>query len=206
MHAADLRSGRDVAVAADLRAAADERVRIDHGAVAHVRADIDVHRRHADDAFADVSSRRECWNRRERCARRRRGRTAAPGKSIYRGTAGVTGSIDMSTIAAHAEAQQDAFLDPGVDAPAAGLTVASGSAARMVPAFRPCLNERKERKVLRRVFGRRVVEEICDACCKSVRPCGSEKSGRFEHLLRSSVCWRPLARPSAAGRRVRAVP
>ena len=53
-HAADLAGGGDVAVLADLRAASDQRVRIDHRALVHVRADVDVHRRHAGDAFGEV--------------------------------------------------------------------------------------------------------------------------------------------------------
>src|ERR1035438_6996863 len=55
-HAADLRSGRDVAVLSDLRAASDQRVRIDHRAIIHIRSHVDVHGRHAGDAFADIDA------------------------------------------------------------------------------------------------------------------------------------------------------
>src|ERR1039458_8866223 len=55
-HATDLRGGRDVAVLPDLRAASDQGVRIDHGAVVHICAHVDVHGRHAGDAFADVDA------------------------------------------------------------------------------------------------------------------------------------------------------
>ena len=46
--------GGEVHALADLRAGSDQRVRIDHRAVVDVGADVDVHRRHADDALAEV--------------------------------------------------------------------------------------------------------------------------------------------------------
>ena len=55
-HAADLRSGADVHAAADLCARSDERVRIDQRFVANPGADVDVHRRHADDAASRVDA------------------------------------------------------------------------------------------------------------------------------------------------------
>ena len=55
-HAADLRGGRNMAIRSHLRAASHQRVRIDHGAVAHPGSGVDVHRRHAGDALADVAA------------------------------------------------------------------------------------------------------------------------------------------------------
>ena len=74
--AADLRAGAEVHAGADLRARSDQRVRVDQRAVADVGADVDVHRRHADDALADDTRPRAPTIRRARCGRRR----AAPGR------------------------------------------------------------------------------------------------------------------------------
>src|SRR5207237_6657135 len=53
-HATDLRAGAEMHPRADLRTGANERVRVDHRVGADIRADIDVDRRHADDARRDV--------------------------------------------------------------------------------------------------------------------------------------------------------
>src|SRR5205823_14369357 len=54
--AGDLRPGAEMDALTDLRARADECMRIHHRVLPDVRADVDVHRRHADDARGDVGA------------------------------------------------------------------------------------------------------------------------------------------------------
>src|SRR6185503_19439113 len=52
--AADLRSSAEMDALTDLRARPNEGMRIHHRVPADVRADVDVHRRHADDTGGDI--------------------------------------------------------------------------------------------------------------------------------------------------------
>ena len=119
--AADLGCGAEVNALADLGAGADEGVGIDHGAFIDVGADVDVHGRHADDTAGDE------------CARADGGATGDDAQPIGNGEVadGVGVFVDEGQGAgwlgfslfgdlSDAEAEEDAALDPGVDAPAGG--------------------------------------------------------------------------------------
>ena len=55
-HASNLRCGAQMNSLPNLRARADQGMGVDHRAFIHVCADIDEHRRHADDAAGDVGA------------------------------------------------------------------------------------------------------------------------------------------------------
>ena len=108
-----------MAARADLRAASHQGVRIHHSAIVHIRAGIDVHRRHAGDALADVAAvanagaaghdphaALRCEFLERICGFIEEGQASMVRRHIHH--------------ASHAEAQQDALLHPGVDAPAGG--------------------------------------------------------------------------------------
>ena len=194
-----------MAVAADLRAASHQRVRIDHGAVADVSADVHVHRRHADHAFADDSCRRECSIRRARCARHRRRRTGAPGTWTCRRNGCRSGSIDISTIEPIRKPTRMPFLTQPFTRQPLG-SAASGSAARIAPAFSACFEVGEQREVFRRVFApvgyRKALQSPVATSELPRRPAGRPSPVP----VRSSVCLRRAVRPSAAGKRVRAGP
>ena len=117
-HAADLRGGADVHARADLRARPDERVRVDERLLADVRADVHVHRRHADDAGREVravADRRAAGHDAHAGAEARAASAAA---CPCRRTAAAVIHRRVDEVA-EPEAEQNALLDPGVDAPAA---------------------------------------------------------------------------------------
>ena len=107
--------------AADLRARSDERVRVDQRLVADVGADVDVHRRHADDAAAEVGAVPDgrsaghdahAGPRADRLQRQRVLVEERPAAVIGRHVDGL----------AEAESEQDAALHPGVHPPAGRAT------------------------------------------------------------------------------------
>src|ERR1700681_2874877 len=64
-----------------------------------------------------------------------------------------------------------------------GITDASGSAARMFPAFNCCLNSEKSEKCSG-VYCRGGLSKILSiSCCKLVRPRRGHQADRFEHPL-----------------------
>ena len=115
-HAADLSGGTDMHAGADLRARSDQRVRVDQRAFAHISADVDVHRRHADHAAGDegaaADGRTTGHNADASCHPRALHRLRIlvverqAGRHLHE--------------VAKAKTEQDALLDPGVDAPSGG--------------------------------------------------------------------------------------
>ena len=155
--AANLRGGGDVAVAADLRARADERVGIKHGVFADVCADIDEHRRHTDDATGDVRSVADAG------ASGNDADAIGDGERVERVSGLVEkrkfGGVDRHIYGrAHAEAEENSLLDPGVGAPAGGRgRIGFGGADRA--AIQGVLEIGEEGVVLRRVAGGRSIEQ-----------------------------------------------
>ena len=131
--AADLRAGAEVHAPADLRARSDERVRVDERAFVDVRADVDVHRRHADDAARDERAFAD------RRAARHDAHAGGDARLLQRHRVLVV-ERPAAVIGRHVhdvaepEPEQDALLDPRVDAPARSATPDRGSAARTSPA------------------------------------------------------------------------
>ena len=125
---------------AHLRAASHQRVRIDHGAVADPRSRVNVHRRHTNDALADVAAVANAGASGHQ-------RIPSEGPSRFTGHVALsnigcrTGSTRHVHNRAHAQPREDAFLNPDVDAPAAGrgcvrLGGADGAAVESV--FKSC--------------------------------------------------------------------
>src|SRR5436190_3464895 len=118
---ADLRAGADMDARADLRARSDERVRVDERLLADPGADVDEHRRHADDAFADegaVAHRRSArHDARARLSLERLQRQRVFVEELPARRRSARRQIDDVAVP---ESEQDALLDPRVGAPAAG--------------------------------------------------------------------------------------
>ncbi len=118
-NAADLGGGGNVAAFSDLRAAAYQRVRIYHRLVAYVRADVDEHRRHAGDAFADEAAVANAGAAGDDAH-------AAGGGDVLDGVGGLVEKRLAQRINGHvrdgadAESEKDAFFHPAVDAPTRG--------------------------------------------------------------------------------------
>src|SRR6185295_15179190 len=101
---------------ADLRARSHQRMRVDQRGLANPRSDVDVHRRHADDAASQIGA----------VTHRRATRDDADAALwiealewqcvlVVEGPAAVIrGHVDD---VAEPEAEENALLDPGVDAP-----------------------------------------------------------------------------------------
>ena len=115
--AADLGGGAEVDALADLGAGANQGMGVDHGALIDPGAGIDVHGRHADHAAGDVGSGAD-------------GGAAGNHADAVAGTemadrVGALVNIREAACGqllkdAETKAEQDALLDPGVDAPAGG--------------------------------------------------------------------------------------
>lgn len=116
-NAADLGCGAEVDMLADLGATADEGVGVDHGAFVDVCADVDVHGRHADDAGSEVGSAADGGAAGDDAHLLGRGELArGVGVLVDEGEV-VAGGGEL----AEAETEENAALDPGVDAPAVGV-------------------------------------------------------------------------------------
>ena len=116
--AADLGRGREVDALPDLRARTDEGVAVDHRPLVDVGADVDVRRRHHDDARRDVGAAPDRRVPRVRRARPR-GRAAARRKRVA--VAEPEGSRGHVRVDAEAERAEDALLHAGFDAPAVAV-------------------------------------------------------------------------------------
>ena len=194
---------------ADLRARADQRVRVDQRALADVGADVDVHRRHADHARRDDRRRRGSSIRRARCGRRRRRANLLQRQRVLveeRPAAVIGRHVDQT---AEAEAEQDALLDPGVDAPAGrrrrvglgGADDAVGQRLAQVGEGRPRLVP--ARRQIR--LGDRATR--CGRAGSCARPGGRGHAGRGRRArARCGGATPRTATPSAAGTLRRAGP
>ena len=165
-NSADLRGRRDVASGADLGAASDQRVRIDHRAVAYICADIDIHRRHAGDAFTDIAAVANAG------ATGNDADAAVGVESLHRVggfvepglTRGVDGHIDDR---AQAEAEKNALFHPAIDAPASlERGVGFGGADRA--AVQGGLEFVKEAEMLFGVLRGFVIEDFFDFVALSI--------------------------------------
>src|SRR5262249_2335328 len=116
-HAADLRASGDMAISSDLRATAYKRMRVHHGVFVHIRADVDKHGRHADDAVGDkaaVADAGAAGNEADAFARVNR----------FNGVSGLVQKRLRRRVRPHlddganAEPQEKALLYPSVYAPA----------------------------------------------------------------------------------------
>src|ERR1035441_1156529 len=157
-HAADLAGGGDVAVSTDLGATAHQGVRIDHGAIVDVSADIDVHRRHAGDVPADVCAFAHATAAGHHADVLLR---ADPLHGISVLVAEAEGAHRHIDVDAHPEADQNALLDPGVDAPARSRSGVRLGGADAAGGQR---NEelREQVAIVCLVSGRLLLEEACD--------------------------------------------
>ena len=176
---------------ADLRARADERMRVDERALADVGADVDEHRRHADDALARRTRRRESTSRRARCGCRRVG--AGP-LERHRVLVVERQARDRHVDGvAEAEAEQDALLDPRVDAPA--------GRRRGIGLGRAHLARAERRAQARRRPARAAALSASAPAAKSDSIVGLESHGRSARLpTRAEVPRTAPARRSAARR------
>ncbi len=107
---------------ADLRAGADQGVRVDQCALVNIRADVDIHGRHADDSASDIgpgTNRRAAGNYAHAIA----GRETASGEGVLvdkRKASKRAASKRHLFERAKAKAEQDSLLDPGIHPPAGG--------------------------------------------------------------------------------------
>ena len=127
-HAADLCRRADVDTLAHLGAGTDQRVRIDHCAFVNIGADVDEHRRHANDRGRDVSSsahRRASGNHAHQVA----------GSEVANRIGILVNKREHARVSAlrqlaDAKAQQDPLLHPLIGAPAAVGLFGSANRAR----------------------------------------------------------------------------
>src|SRR5579871_1143981 len=191
-----------MAVRADLRAASDERVRVDHGAVADPGACVDVHGRHAGDALAEIraiADTRTARNDTHACS----GRDASDGirRFVEPGLAlGIDRHIHDG---AHAEAEQNAFLYPGVHAPAGLCRLVRLSRANLA-AVQRALEGLEKLEVLGGVSGWFVVKKLLDLSLHARS--GWRACRVIREPSRSSLDSLRLAGTSGGARRARAAP
>src|SRR5712675_2577364 len=154
----DLRACGDVTISSDLRAASDQCVRIDHRAVIDIRPGIYEHRRHARDTTSDiytVANNGPDWNN----------SYLACQTDIFNGI-GVLIEKRLSLPVdrhiynpAHPKSEQDAFLYPGVYAPAR-FRSCIGLCRAHFAAIQRGFERLKCAPVIFRVLRRRGVEEL----------------------------------------------
>src|SRR5581483_5113374 len=192
----------DVAVRAHLRAASDQRVRIDHGSISDPGARVDVHRGHAGDAAADIgafadrrSARHDSY-----AVRRAEFLNWVGGFVQPRLTRGFDRHVDDR---AHAEAEQNAFLDPGIHAPS-GFCGGVGFRGADLAGAQTSAEIEEEAEIVFAVGRGFGVEEALDLSlhARSGRPEARAYPVPFRF-------WRDSPRreePWVAGRRVRAGP
>ncbi len=166
-HAANLRGRADVHARADLGARPDQRVRVDQRVGADPRADVHVHRRHADDAGRQVGAVAD-----RRAAGHDADARLDPGPLqrqrvlvVERQAAMVHRRVDEI---AEAEAEENPLLDPRVHAPAdrTGWIRLGGANG---PSRQRGTQLRKHRASRFAIRGRRGGDEILDVGFKHQR-------------------------------------
>src|SRR5580700_10677396 len=147
-------------IRADLRAASHQGVRIDHGAIAHPTPRVDIHRRHARDAAADIATVANA---------RSTGNDANPAigcEALHRKRGLVEPRLPRGidrhvNYRAHAKAEQNAFFYPGIHAPSRQRgSVWLGRAN--FPGIERLLEALEELKMIVGVSGGWLVEERLD--------------------------------------------